>query len=326
MGDGIETDVMKADPGHGAAEAAAGGKRLLDAVGNTPLLDLARVARDVPGLRLLAKAEFMNPGGSVKDRPARAMLADGLARGLLTPGKRILEATSGNTGIADAMLGRALGFGVTLCVPAKASVERKAILAAFGAELVLTDPLEGADGAIRMAREMFARDPDKYFYPDQYSNPANWRAHFETTGPEIWRDTAGALTHFVAGLGTTGTFVGVTRYLKSRSAEVQCVSMQPDGPIHGLEGMKHMGSQMIPRIYDPTLADAELTVGTEESYAMCRRLAREEGVFVGPSAAANVVAALCVARETPAPATIVTVLCDGGGKYLSQTIWQGSGP
>src|SRR5215831_5389801 len=312
---------MKADPGHGAAEAAAGGKRLLDAVGNTPLLDLARVARDVPGLRLLAKAEFMNPGGSVKDRPARAMLTDGLARGLLTPGRRILEATSGNTGIADAMLGRALGFGVTLCVPAKASAERKAILAAFGAELVLTDPLEGADGAIRMAREMFARDPDKYFYPDQYSNPANWRAHFETTGPEIWRDTQGKLTHFVAGLGTTGTFCGVTRYLKSQSPSVRCVSMQPDGPIHGLEGMKHMGSQMVPPIYDPTLADAETTVETEKAYAMCRRLAREEGVFVGPSAAANVVAALQVAREATGLATIVTVLCDGGEKYLSQSIW-----
>ncbi len=321
----VDTDEERADAGRSAGTSLPRAMRLLDAIGNTPLLDLAHLARDVPGLRLLAKAEFMNPGGSVKDRPARAMLADGLARGLLTPGKRILEATSGNTGIADAMLGRTLGFPVTLCVPAKASVERKAILAAFGAELVLTDPLEGADGAIRAAREMFARDPEKFFYPDQYSNPANWRAHFETTGPEIWRDTGGALTHFVAGLGTTGTFMGVTRYLKSRSAAVQCVSMQPDGPIHGLEGMKHMGSQMIPRIYDPTLADAELTVGTEEAFAMCRRLAREEGVFVGPSAAANVVAALCVARETAGPCTIVTILCDGGGKYLSQPIWEEEG-
>jgi len=318
--EGLEVDDERA-----AAGRQFRGVKLLDAVGNTPLLELSRVARDVPGLRLLAKAEYMNPGGSVKDRAARAMLADGLSRGLLTPGKRILEATSGNTGIADAMLGRALGFGATLCVPARASAERKAILAAFGAELVLTDPLEGADGAIRAAREIFANDPEKYFYPDQYSNPANWRAHFETTGPEIWRDTAGTLTHFVAGLGTTGTFMGVTRYLKNRSAAVQCVSMQPDGPIHGLEGMKHMGSQMIPRIYDPTLADAELTVGTDEAFAMCRRLAREEGVFVGPSAAANVVAALCVAREAEGPSTIVTILCDGGGKYLSQPIFQ-AGP
>jgi cysteine synthase B len=296
---------------------------LLDAVGNTPLYELARVARDVPGLRLLAKAEYMNPGGSVKDRPARAMLLDGMARGLLSPGKTILEATSGNTGIADAMLGRALGFPVTLCVPAKASAERRAILHAYGAEIVFTDPLEGADGAIRAARQMAAAEPAKYFYPDQYSNPANWRAHFETTGPEIWRDTEGKLTHFVAGLGTTGTFVGVTRYLKSRKGSVICVSMQPDGPMHGLEGMKHMGSQMVPAIYDPTLADGELEVATEDAFAMCRRLAREEGVFVGPSAAANVVAALSVGREAGGPATVVTILCDGGGKYASQPFWEG---
>jgi len=295
--------------------------KLLDAIGNTPLLELTRVAAEVPGLRLYAKAEHKNPGGSVKDRPARSMLLDGIARGLLTPGKTILEATSGNTGIADAMLGRVLGFPVQLCLPAKASTERKAILAAYGAQLVFTDPLEGADGAIREARSLAAAHPEKYFYPDQYSNPANWRAHFETTGPEIWRDTQGQLTHFVAGLGTTGTFCGIARFLKSKSSSIRCVSMQPDGPLHGLEGMKHMGSQMVPPIYDPTLADAETTVVTEEAYAMCRRLAREEGVFVGPSAAANVVAALQVAREAPAPATVVTVLCDGGEKYLSQPFW-----
>jgi cysteine synthase B len=295
--------------------------KLLESVGNTPLLELARISRDVPGLVLFAKAEFMNPGGSVKDRPARAMLLDGIARGLLTPGKRILEATSGNTGIADAMLGRALGFPVTLCVPAKASAERKAILKAFGAELILTDPLEGTDGAIRKARAMAAAEPEKYFYPDQYSNAANWGAHFETTGPEIWRDTGGKLTHFVAGLGTTGTFVGTTRYLKNRSAQIRCVSMQPDGPMHGLDGMKHMASAMIPKIYDPTLADSELTVATEDAYSMARRLAREEGVFVGPSAAANVVASLQVARAFGAPATIVTILCDGGNRYLSDRLW-----
>jgi len=296
--------------------------RLLDAVGSTPLLDLAKIAREVPGLRLLAKAEYMNPGGSVKDRPARAMLRDGLARGLLTAGKTILEATSGNTGIADAMLGRALGFPVKLCVPAKASAERRAILRALGAEVVLTDPLEGADGAIRAARALASAEPQKYFYPDQYSNPANWRAHFETTGPEIWQGTEGKLTHFVAGLGTTGTFCGITRYLKSRRREILCVSMQPAGPVHGLEGMKHMGSQMVPPIYDPTLADAESTVVTEEAYAMCRSLAREEGVFVGPSAAANVVAAMRLARTLAGgPATIVTVLCDGGGRYLSEGFW-----
>jgi cysteine synthase B len=299
--------------------------RLLDAVGNTPLLDLTRIAREVPGLRLLAKAEHMNPGGSVKDRPARAMLLEGLASGLLTAGKTILEATSGNTGIADAMLGRALGFPVKLCVPAKASAERRAILRALGAEVVLTDPLEGADGAIRAARALASAEPQKYFYPDQYSNPANWRAHFETTGPEIWQGTEGKLTHFVAGLGTTGTFCGITRYLKSRRREIQCVSMQPDGPVHGLEGMKHMGSQMVPPIYDPTLADGESTVVTEEAYAMCRSLAREEGVFVGPSAAANVVAAMRLARTmTSGPATIVTILCDGGGRYLSEGFWDES--
>jgi S-sulfo-L-cysteine synthase (O-acetyl-L-serine-dependent) len=298
--------------------------KLLDAIGNTPLLELTRVAAEVPGLRLYAKAEHKNPGGSVKDRPARAMLLDGIARGLLTPGKTILEATSGNTGIADAMLGRALGFAVELCVPAKASAERKAILAAYGAQLVWTDPLEGADGAIREARALATAHPQKYFYPDQYSNPANWRAHFETTGPEIWRDTQGQLTHFVAGLGTTGTFCGITRFLKSKGSSVRCVSMQPDDPIHGLEGMKHMGSQMVPSIYDPTLADSETTVVTEEAYVMCRRLAREEGIFVGPSAAANVVAALQVAREASAPATVVTILCDGGEKYLSQPIWSES--
>ena len=236
----------------------------------------------------------------------------------------ILEATSGNTGIADAMIGRALGFPVTLCVPAKgSSAQKTAILKAFGAELVLTDPLEGTDGAIRMARAMAAAEPEKYFYPDQYSNPANWRAHYDTTGPEIWEQTRGELTHFVAGLGTSGTFVGVTRYLKSRSPRIPCISMQPDGPIHGLDGMKHMASAMTPAIYDAALADANLAIATEEAYVMCRRLAREEGLLVGPSAAANVLAALRVAREmADGPSTVVTILCDGGGRYLSETFWE----
>ena len=306
-----------------ARAMSAPGVSLLEAIGNTPLLDLSRIAAGVPGLRLLAKAEHMNPGGSVKDRPARAMLLDGLRRGLLAPGKTILEATSGNTGIADAMIGRALGFPVTLCVPAKgSSAQKAAILEAFGAKIVPTDPLEGSDGAIRKARAMAAAEPERYFYPDQYSNPENWRAHFTTTGPEIWEETRGELTHFVAGLGTTGTFGGVTRYLKSKSRRVFCVSMQPDGPMHGLDGMKHMPSAMVPPIYDPTLADASLDVATEKAFAMCRRLAREEGILVGPSAAANVVAAVRVAREmTDRPATIVTILCDGGGRYLSQPFW-----
>jgi S-sulfo-L-cysteine synthase (O-acetyl-L-serine-dependent) len=307
-----------------ARVVSAPGVSLLEAIGNTPLLDLSRIAAGVPGLRLLAKAEHMNPGGSVKDRPARGMLLDGLRRGLLAPGKTILEATSGNTGIADAMIGKALGFPVTLCVPAKgSSAQKTAILKAFGAEVVATDPLEGSDGAIRKARAMAAAEPEKYFYPDQYSNPENWRAHFSTTGPEIWEETRGELTHFVAGLGTTGTFGGVTRYLKSKSRRVVCVSMQPDGPMHGLDGMKHMPSAMVPPIYDPTLADASLEVATEEAFAMCRRLAREEGILVGPSAAANVVAAVRVAREmTDRPATIVTILCDGGGRYLSEPFWE----
>ncbi len=306
-------------------ERAGATGRLLDAVGGTPLLELSRVARDVPGLRLFAKAEHLNPGGSVKDRPARAMLLDGLAGGLLAPGKAILEATSGNTGIADAMLGSALGFPVTLCMPGKAVATRKvAMLRAYGAEIVFTDPLEGTDGSIRKAREMAEREPSRYFYPDQYSNPANWRAHFETTGPEIWTQTRGELTHFVAGVGTSGTFVGVTRYLKTKDASVVCVSMQPDGPLHGLEGMKHMASQMVPAIYDPTLADASLEIETDEAYAMCRRLARQEGVLVGPSSAANVVASLRAAREIAAgPATIVTILCDGGDRYLSEGFWEG---
>ena len=297
---------------------------LPEAIGRTPLLDLSGIARDVPGLRLYAKAEHLNPGGSVKDRPVRAMLLDGIEKGQLAPGKTILEATSGNTGIADAMIGRALGFPVTLCVPGKASSAHKtAILRAFGAELVLTDPLEGSDGAIRKARAMAAEEPEKYFYPDQYSNPANWRAHFETTGPEIWEQTHGGLTHFVAGLGTTGTFTGVTRYLKSQSSRVLCVSMQPDGPVHGLDGMKHMASAMVPAIYDATLADANLEVATEEAFAMCRRLAREQGVLVGPSAAGNVVAALRVARDMArGPSTVVTILCDGGGRYLSEPFWE----
>lgn len=296
--------------------------RLLDSVGRTPLLELSRVSGDVPGLRLLAKAEHLNPGGSVKDRAVRAMLLDGIESGKLAPGKTILEATSGNTGIADAMLGRALGYPATVCLPANASRQRKAILAAYGAELVLTDPLEGTDGAIRKAREIAAADPEKFFYPDQYSNSANWRAHYDTTGPEIWRDAGGAITDFVAGLGTSGTFVGVSRFLKERNISIRCVSAEPDGPIHGLEGLKHMGSAMVPAIYDATLADDRLEMATEEAYAMCRRLVREEGIFVGPSSGANVAAALRVGRQATEPATVVTILCDGGGRYLSERFWE----
>jgi len=297
---------------------------LLDAIGRTPLFELPRIAAGVPGLRLFAKAEHLNPGGSVKDRPARAMIADGISRGLLAPGKTILEATSGNTGIADAMIGRALGFPVTLCLPGNASSERKAILAAYGAELLLTDPLEGTDGAIRRARALAEREPERYFYPDQYSNDANWRSHYETTGPEIWGDTQGRLTHFVAGLGTSGTFIGVTRFLKEKDRSIRCVSVEPSAPLHGLEGMKHMASALVPAIYDPTLADARLEIETEEAYATCRRLASEEGVLVGPSSGANVAASLEVGRALAGePATVVTVLCDAGNRYLSERFWSG---
>jgi cysteine synthase B len=297
--------------------------RLLDAIGGTPLLELPRIASGVPGLRLLAKAEHLNPGGSVKDRPARGMILDGIARGLLTGDKTILEATSGNTGIADAMIGRALGYRVALCVPGNISAERRAILTAYGAELFLTDPLEGTDGAIRNARSLAAERPDFYFYPDQYSNPANWRAHLETTGPEIWEGTGGRLTHFVAGVGTSGTFMGVTRYLRANDPSIRCISVEPDGPLHGLEGMKHMATAIVPPIYDPSLAEGQRVVATDDAYAMCRRLAREEGVFVGPSAGANVVASLAVACELDgAAATIVTILCDGGSRYLSHEFWR----
>jgi cysteine synthase B len=297
---------------------------LLDAVGETPLLELSGIARDVPGLRLLAKAEHLNPGGSVKDRAVKAMLLDGIASGRLAPGKRILEATSGNTGIADAMLGRALGYAATVCLPANASSERQAILSAFGVELVLTDPLEGTDGAIRKARALAEAEPRRFFYPDQYSNPWNWRAHYETTGPEIWRDSAGGVSDFVAGLGTSGTFVGVSRFLEEKNGSIRCVSVEPEGPLHGLEGLKHMESAMVPAIYDPALADARIAMPTEEAYAMCRRLARDEGIFVGPSSGANVAAALHVARQARQagrPSTAVTILCDGGGRYLSERFW-----
>ncbi len=295
---------------------------LVAAIGRTPLLELERTAARVPGLRLFAKAEQLNPGGSVKDRPARAMILDGIERGLLTPSKRILDATSGNTGIADAMIGRALGFGVTLCVPGNASRERRTILAAYGAETILTDPLEGTDGAIRRARSLATAQPDLYFYADQYSNPANWRAHVETTGPEIHEQTGGRLTHFVAGLGTSGTFMGTTRYLKKAIPSVKCISVEPDAPLHGLEGMKHMASAIVPPIYDPGLADGRIEIATEEAYETCRWLAREEGIFVGPSSGANVAAALHLARELGGePATVVTVFPDGGTRYLSEDFW-----
>jgi cysteine synthase B len=300
--------------------------RLVDLVGDTPLLRLARIAPDLPaGVELHAKAEWYNPGGSVKDRPALAMIRDGEARGLLRSGMRIADATSGNTGIAYATLGAALGYGVTLALPANASPERRRILRALGAELILTDPLEGTDGSIRTVRQLIADNPGRYFYPDQYNNPANPRAHAETTAPEILAQTDGRITHFVAALGTSGTFVGAGRALRAARPGVRLIAVQPDGPFHALEGVKHMETAgLVPGIYDPSLADATELVSSEEAFAMARALTRAEGLMVGISAAANVVAALRVARRLD-EGVVVTILCDSAAKYLSDRLWDESG-
>jgi S-sulfo-L-cysteine synthase (O-acetyl-L-serine-dependent) len=291
-------------------------------IGNTPLLRLRRITRDLPeGVEVFVKAEHLNPGGSVKDRPALAMILDGERSGRLYPGKIILDATSGNTGIAYAMLGAARGYAVTLCLPASASEERKSILRIHGAEIIETDPRQGSDGAQLLASEMAARNPANFFYADQYNNDANWRAHYETTGPEIWEQTGGRITHFVAGLGTCGTFTGVGRRLKELNRSVRLISMEPDSPIHGLEGLKHLPTSRMPGIFDPTLADAAVEAATEEAQAMTRRLAREEGLFVGVSAGANVVAALALARGLPRDSVVVTILCDGGERYMSEGFW-----
>ncbi len=304
---------------------------IVDLIGYTPLIRLRRVTRDLPdSIEIYGKAEWFNPGGSVKDRPAWNIVRTAIERGELRGGKRLLDATSGNTGIAFAMIGAALGFGVTLCVPANVSTERKRILNAYGAEVIYTDPLEGSDGAIRKARELYARYPDRYYYADQYNNPANWQAHYETTGVEIWQQTEGRITHFVAGLGTTGTFVGVGRRLREYRRDIQLIALQPDSPFHGLEGLKHLDTAIVPGIYDPTLADANLAISTEDAYAMARRLAREEGLLVGVSAAAAVVGSLRVAeailrdaetRGIEPHAVIVTILCDSADKYLSERFW-----
>lgn len=297
---------------------------LLDNIGNTPLLRLARITADLPGIEIYGKAEYFNPGGSVKDRPALNMLQEGERAGKLDASRTILDATSGNTGIAYAMVAAAKGYRVKLCLPGNASPERKRILKAYGAEIVYTDPGEGSDGAIRKCREIFAADPERYFYPDQYNNPANWKAHFETTGPEIIEQTGGRITHFIAALGTSGTFVGVTRRLKQELPHVQCFSAQPSSGFHGLEGLKHMPTAIVPGIYDEKLADRNLWLETEDAHRMVKRLAREEGVLVGISAGGNVTAALKVGRELHAEGkqgVIVTILCDGADKYLSEHFW-----
>lgn len=300
------------------------GESTLDRVGNTPLLRIERLASEFPDVEICAKAEWLNPGGSVKDRAALHMIRDGERRGELFPGKTILDATSGNTGIAYAMIGAALGYPVRLFVPSSASPERKQILRAYGAQLDFTPGDEGTDGAIRRVRELYAREPQNYFYPDQYSNPANPLAHVETTAEEIWRQTRGQITHFVAGLGTSGTFVGTTRRLKELNSSIRAISFQPDSSFHGLEGLKHMATALVPKIYDPSLADEDLSVRTESAHEMTRRLAREEGLLVGVSSGAALWASLEVARRLPKGrrAVLVTVFPDSGDKYLSERFWE----
>jgi S-sulfo-L-cysteine synthase (O-acetyl-L-serine-dependent) len=295
---------------------------LVERIGNTPLIEIPLAgAGDV---RVLGKAEFLNPGGSVKDRPALNMILEGERSGKLVPGKTILDSTSGNTGIAYAMIAAAKGYRVKLCLPANASPERKQILMAYGASVVLTDPGEGSDGAIRVCKRIYDASPDLYFYPDQYNNPANWQAHFASTGLEIIEQTEGGVTHFVAALGTSGTFTGTTMRLRQDLINVRCISVQPSSPLHGLEGTKHMPSAIQPGIYDPDLADENIWIDTEDAYLMARRLAREEGLLVGISAAANVLAASGVAKrlaDQRQNGLVVTILCDGGQKYLNEPFW-----
>jgi len=311
--------------GNGSKLGETLGHSLVERIGNTPLLRLDAVTRDLPGVTLLGKAEWYNPGGSVKDRAAANIVADAQRRGLLRAGKILLDATSGNTGIAYAMLGSAEGFPVTLCMPENVSRERKQILQGYGANIIYTDPADGSDGAIRMARQLAAEHPEIYFYADQYSNEANWKAHYFLTANEIWQQTQGRVTHFVSMLGTSGTFVGTTRRLKELNPAVQCISLQPDSSFHGIEGAKHMASAIVPKIYDPALADQNIEIATEDAYAMARRLSRTAGLLVGISAAAAVVGCLKIARELSPErdqeAVIVTILCDSGDKYLSERFW-----
>jgi cysteine synthase B len=296
---------------------------VLELIGNTPLIRLSEFETGLRNVELWAKAEWRNPGGSVKDRAAARMVLEGERSGALTRDKILLDATSGNTGIAYAMIAAARGYRVRLCVPANVTPERKRILRAFGAEVIFTDPMEGSDGAILRAKAMYASDPDLYFYPDQYNNPGNWRAHYDTTGPELIEQTEGRLTHFVAGLGTSGTFVGTGRRLREFNPSVRLISVQPDSPLHGLEGLKHMATAIVPGIYDASLADEDLGVSTEEAFDLTRRLARS-GLFVGISSGANLAGALHVGRGV-SDACIVVVFCDGGEKYLSERFWDRAG-
>ncbi|MGA8938881.1 MAG: cysteine synthase family protein [Acidobacteriaceae bacterium] len=303
------------------------GISLLDRIGNTPLLQLDRLTAHLPGIQLLGKVEWVNPGGSIKDRAASSIVQAAIREGKLTPGshsKTLLDATSGNTGIAYAMLGSAMNFAVTLCMPSNVSPERKNILAAYGANIIWTDPADGSDGAIRKARELAADQPEKYFYADQYGNDNNWRAHYNGTAKEIWEQTEGRITHFVAGLGTSGTFMGTTRRLHELNPRIQCISMQPDSPFNGFEGLKHMATAIVPPIYDPTLANRNIDMPTERAYIMAKRLGKMQGLLVGVSAAGAVAASLDIAEEEARAgreAVIVTILCDSADKYLSERFW-----
>jgi S-sulfo-L-cysteine synthase (O-acetyl-L-serine-dependent) len=307
------------------AVAIRPGQSLLDRIGNTPLLRFDRLTAHLPGVALLGKAEWYNPGGSVKDRAAANIVSEGRRSGNFSDGKILLDATSGNTGIAYAMLGAAEGFPVTLCMPTNVSLERKKILQAYGANILYTDPADGSDGAIRMARQLAAKHADLYFYADQYSNDANWLAHYHGTANEIWQQTEGRVTHFVAMLGTSGTFMGTTRRLKELNPTIRCISLQPDSSFHGIEGAKHMATAIVPKIYDPTLADENIEIATEDAYAMARRMARESGLLLGISAAAGIFGSLQVAEKLQLrkeqEAVVVTILCDSGDKYLSERFW-----
>jgi S-sulfo-L-cysteine synthase (O-acetyl-L-serine-dependent) len=307
----------------GASVRTAIGQHLLERIGKTPLLRLERASAEFPNVEFCAKAEWFNPGGSVKDRAAYSMIREGERRGDLRPGKIILDATSGNTGIAYAMIGAALGYRVKLCLPSSASEERKQILRAYGVEIVFTPGDEGTDGAIRRVREIYKADPEKYFYPDQYGNAANPAAHYSTTAPEIWEQTHGRITHFVAGLGTSGTFVGTTRRLKELNPQIRCVSFQPDSGFHGLEGLKHMPTAIVPGIYDASLADENIEVRTEDAHRIVKRLAREEGILAGVSSGAALWASMEIARRLPQTqrAVIVTIFPDSGERYLSDRFW-----
>ena len=308
-----------------SAKSISCGTGLLEHIGNTPLLRLDRMAADLPGIEIYAKAEFLNPGGSVKDRAGFNIILEGERSGKLTKDKILLDATSGNTGIAYAMIAGHKGYKVRLCMPANASEERKSILNAYGVDLVLTDPTQSSDGAIRKCREIYASDPERYFYPDQYSNPANWQAHYHGTANEILSQTHGRITHFVASLGTSGTFIGTSRRLREKLPHVQCVSAQPSSGFHGLEGLKHMATAIVPGIYDPQIADQNVWIDTEDAYAMVRTLAREESLLVGISSGANLVAARRVAQslvEKGKAGVVVTVLPDSAQKYLSESFWR----